>query len=86
MLVEVREIVVGERYRVDLGDIPALAQSIAQVGLLQPVVIRPDMTLVAGARRLEACKLLGWTEVPVYVAHNLEEEYAFIRAQQDENT
>jgi ParB family chromosome partitioning protein len=33
--------------------------------LLHPLVIHPDGRLIAGKRRLEACKLLGWTCVPV---------------------
>ena len=35
--------------------------------LMHPIVIRPDGTLIAGERRLAACKLLGWSEVPVNV-------------------
>ncbi len=44
-----------------------LAESIAQVGLLQPIGVRPDGTLVYGYHRLEACKRLGWTEIPAVV-------------------
>ena len=54
--VKVTDIIVGERYRKDLGDIAALAASIQQVGLLQPIVVKPDMQLVAGRRRLEAVR------------------------------
>lgn len=66
------DIVVGERHRKDLGDVAALAASIREVGLLHPVVITPDNILIAGERRLEACKRLGWAEVPVTVV-SLEE-------------
>ena len=38
--------------------------SIAEVGLLHPVVVTPEGRLIAGQRRLEACRQLGWTEVP----------------------
>jgi ParB family chromosome partitioning protein len=61
------DIVVGRRHRRDLGDIDALARNIADLGLMHPVVIRPDRFLIAGQRRLEACKQLGWGEVPVTV-------------------
>ena len=44
-----------------------LAESIAQVGLLQPRGVRPDGTLVYGYHRLEACKQLGWTDIPAVV-------------------
>ncbi len=58
---------VGARFRKDLGDIDALAGSIREVGLLHPIVIGADDTLIAGQRRLEACRQLGWREVPVRV-------------------
>jgi IS605 OrfB family transposase len=56
---------IGARYRRDLGDIDGLARSIADVGLLHPIVVRPDGLLIAGERRLEACRRLGWATVPV---------------------
>lgn len=58
---------IGERHRKQLGDIGALAQSIADVGLLHPVVVTPDGKLIAGQRRLAAVTMLGWAEVPVTV-------------------
>src|SRR6266849_2299040 len=61
------QIQVGFRYRKDLGDVRGLADSIREVGLLHPVVVTPEGSLIAGQRRLEACRLLGWTEVPVTV-------------------
>jgi ParB/RepB/Spo0J family partition protein len=67
--VAIAAIKVGERHRRDLGDIAALAESIRTVGLLHPPVVRSDGALVAGARRLAACRLLGWTEVPVHTIH-----------------
>ena len=67
-----KAIIVGNRHRRDLGDTAGLADSIDEVGLLHPVVVRTDGTLIAGARRLAACKHLGWQEVPVTVL-DLEE-------------
>jgi len=58
---------IGERHRKDMGDLDALARSIAEVGLLHPVVVTPDGTLIAGERRLTACRQLGWAEIPVTV-------------------
>jgi N6-adenosine-specific RNA methylase IME4 len=56
---------IGERHRRDLGDITGLALSIESVGLLHPIVVKPDGTLIAGGRRLAACRKLGWAEIPV---------------------
>ena len=63
----VSSIKVGNRHRRDLGDIAGLAASSADVGLLHPVVITSDNTLIAGARRLEAARSIGWADVPVTV-------------------
>lgn len=59
------QIVIGERVRKDMGDLKGLAESIKRHGLLHPVVVKADKTLVAGHRRVEAVKLLGWDTVPV---------------------
>jgi N6-adenosine-specific RNA methylase IME4 len=56
---------VGPRFRKELGNIKGLADSIKKFGLLHPIVVTKQRMLVAGVRRLEACKLLGWDKVPV---------------------
>lgn len=58
---------VGKRHRVDLGDVAGLGASIRELGLLHPIVIRPDGLLIAGERRLAACKALGMSRIPVTV-------------------
>jgi ParB/RepB/Spo0J family partition protein len=63
----ISEIRIGNRYRRDLGDVSGLADSIAELGLLHPIVIRADGRLIAGERRLAACKSLGWEQVPVTI-------------------
>lgn len=53
-----------ERQRRDLPDIPDLAASIRQHGLINPVLVqRETLVLIAGERRLEACRSLGWTHI-----------------------
>ena len=63
----VSSIKTGRRHRADMGDIGALAKSIADIGLLHPVVVTPDGRLIAGERRLRAFKHLGREEIPVTV-------------------
>ena len=63
----IKDIKLGKSYRRDLGNIPELAESIRQVGLLRPVLITSDNRLIAGRRRLEACKLLGWETIQVSI-------------------
>jgi ParB-like chromosome segregation protein Spo0J len=83
---QINSIVVRDRYRRDLGDLQSLAASISDLGLLQPVVVTPDHVLVAGQRRLEAVKSLGWTEVDVRVVDSTLDAVAALRAERDENT
>jgi hypothetical protein len=47
---------VGQRHRRDMGDLTALAESIRQEGLLQPVGVTDRLELVFGERRLLACR------------------------------
>jgi N6-adenosine-specific RNA methylase IME4/ParB-like chromosome segregation protein Spo0J len=70
--VNIDQIQVGFRYRKDLGDLRPLADSIAEVGLLHPVVVTPEGRLIAGQRRLETCRQLGWTDIPVTVVDLLQ--------------
>jgi len=69
-----------------MGDIQALADSIKAIGLLHPVVVDGEALLIAGGRRLEAVKVLGWKEVPVTVATNLGDVAKALQAERDENT
>lgn len=49
-----------------------LTNSISRQGLLQPIIVRPataddsseNYSIVAGNRRFNACKALGWKEIP----------------------
>ena len=49
-------------------NVEELAKSIKAVGLLNPITITPDHTLIAGLHRVEAAKLLGWTEIECTVS------------------
>jgi len=65
--VKIADINIGERVRKEPGDIERLAKSMKSLGLLHPIVVDKKNNLVAGFRRLEAAKTLGWTEVNVTV-------------------
>lgn len=82
MKYRIADIVVRDRKR-DLGDISQLTQSIQELGLLNPITIKVDGTLVAGYHRLSACKFLGWEEIEVNVA-DLDQLHAEL-AEIDEN-
>ena len=67
------------RFRKDFGDIPALAESIKEIGLLQPIGIDSGYRLVFGERRLKAFQHLGRDTIParfVNLDSLLKGEYA----------
>ncbi|MFC9973600.1 ParB N-terminal domain-containing protein [Spirillospora sp. NPDC127200] len=84
--VPIGDIQVVDRHRHDLGDLDALAASIDKVGLIQPVVLTPDRVLIAGHRRIEACRRLGWSQIPAVTAEHLYDAADRLRAERDENT
>lgn len=62
-------------------ELEGLAQSIAENGLLQPVTVRREngtYYLIAGERRLRACKLAGLKEIPALVADCEPEDSAVL--------
>jgi ParB family transcriptional regulator, chromosome partitioning protein len=61
------------------GPMSGLMISIQDKGLLEPIIIRPvsdGYEVVAGMRRYEACKKLGWRRVPAHVVE-LDDREAF---------
>ncbi len=68
------------RKRFDDEALADLAASIAQHGVLQPLLVRPmpdgSYLLVAGERRWRASRMAGLTEVPVVVRDMTEQEAA----------
>lgn len=60
------------RKEIDPQEIAQLAESLANHGLLQPIVVRRhngQYQLIAGERRLRAAKLAGWQSVPARVVN-----------------
>ena len=58
--VRIDKIKVGERMRsLDMAKVSELADSINQIGLINPITVDRDYRLIAGLHRLEACKSLG---------------------------
>jgi len=80
------DIVIGDRSRKNMGDIAGLAVSIQKLGLLQPIGIRPDNTLVCGERRICAYRMLDRDTIDVNVCKGLEDELKMLEAERDENT
>ena len=79
--VKADEIRVNDRTRKHYGDLEGLAYSIAQVGLLQPIVVNESMELVVGERRLRAWKeYIDEPQIPAYVTDVLDDAIDLIKA------
>jgi len=57
---KVSDIIINKRIREEMGDISILMKSIKINGLINPITVSEKMELLAGFRRLEAVKTLGW--------------------------
>lgn len=65
MVIPIEKIKIGDRIRKDFGDIKELAEDIKENGLINPPVINKEYVLLAGERRVRACKSLGWEQIEV---------------------
>jgi ParB family chromosome partitioning protein len=68
MQVPIESVVVKKRVRRDMGNIEALAESFKKYGQISPIVISKKNVLIAGGRRLEAAKSLGWRTINAVIA------------------
>lgn len=73
MQMGIDEIRVRKRIRKSLGDITPLVESLKRFGLMNPVVVNERHELIAGERRLEAAKRLGWRTIAVRVVDDVDE-------------
>ena len=59
------------RKNFDPDSLSQLAESISQHGLIQPIIVHPNLsgsyTIVAGERRWRACKQAGLTQIPAII-------------------
>ena len=81
--ISIASIIVENRFRKDMGDLDALAASIAELGQLQPIIINKDRRLIAGGRRLAAMKQLGRETIAASV-FDLDDLDA-LKVERDEN-
>jgi ParB family chromosome partitioning protein len=71
MLVSIKDIKVKNRVRRDLGNLENLKDSLRRYGLLNPITLNSKYQLIAGERRLEAAKAIGWTSINANIIDNL---------------
>lgn len=85
MLVDINQIQVSKRVRKDLGDLTPLMDSLKRYGLLNPITITKDYKLIAGQRRLESARQLGWTTIDAVVV-DIKDPVARLEIELEENT
>ena len=71
--VPIGSIVVGKRIRIDLGDLAPLMDSLRTHGQLSPILLTHDLELIAGHRRLESARRLGWTSIDAILVDDVGE-------------
>jgi ParB family chromosome partitioning protein len=85
MQVPVKDIIVRKRIRKNMGDITILAESLKRHGQISPIVISKKNVLIAGGRRLEAAKSLGWRTINAVILEN-STELSRLELEIEENT
>jgi len=84
MQVPINDIKVRKRIRKELGDVGALAESLKRYGQISPILISKKNILIAGQRRLEAAKILGWRSINAIISEN-NSELAHLEVELEEN-
>ena len=85
MQIEITKIIIRNRVRKTLGDLSSLMESIRRHGLMNPVVINSRNELIAGHRRTEAARRLGWTQIEVRIVDG-DDEAELVEMEIEENT
>lgn len=68
-----------DRFLVPGDDITALAKHINDSSLQVPILVRDDMFIVDGLRRMEAMRELGLTTIDVFIPSNFLEAIEYLR-------
>lgn len=84
MKLSIDDIVVKKRVRHDMGDLTLLMASLRKHGQLNPIIVTGNNELIAGHRRLQSAKELGWSTVEVVRLDNLD-NVERIQLELDEN-
>ena len=85
MLTKVSDIIIRNRVRKNLGDLAPLMESMRVHGLMNPVVINSRNELIAGHRRTEAARKLGWETIESRII-DTEDDAERVEMEIEENT
>ncbi|MDA3949971.1 MAG: ParB N-terminal domain-containing protein [Spirochaeta sp.] len=83
--IEVGRIRARNRIRKETGDLSDLMASMRKHGLMNPITVTGDYTLIAGQRRLEAARRLGWNAIQCRVVDDATDE-SLVELEIEENS
>lgn len=84
MKIPLAQISVKKRVRMQLGDLQPLMDSLDERGLMNPVTVNSEYELIAGHRRLESARRLGWDMIEVQVV-DVQDELGMLELELEEN-
>ena len=84
MKIAMDQITIKKRVRMQLGDLQSLMDSLDVRGLMNPVTVNSDYELIAGHRRLESARRLGWEMIEVQVVE-APDELGMLELELEEN-
>jgi ParB family chromosome partitioning protein len=84
MKIALDQITIKKRVRMQLGDLQSLMDSLDARGLMNPVTVNSDYELIAGHRRLESARRLGWEMIEVQVVE-APDELGMLELELEEN-
>jgi len=78
------QITIKKRVRMQLGDLQSLMDSLDARGLMNPVTVNSRYELIAGHRRLESARRLGWDMIEVRII-DARDELGMLELELEEN-
>ncbi len=84
MEISLARISIQKRVRMQLGDLQSLMDSLDARGLMNPITVNSDYELIAGHRRLESARRLGWDMIEVRVV-DAPDELGMLELELEEN-
>src|SRR5262245_2390474 len=86
VIVNIADIETTREVRGSAAELNDLVRSMKDVGQLQEIVLDSQWRLLAGRRRVEAARRLGWTQLRALVDPGLDDAVQALKAERDENT
>ena len=70
VLIQISKITIGpDRPPADPAHVKKLIESMGKIGILASITVNDDLRLIAGLHRLEAARVMGWTEIDCIICH-----------------